>query len=84
MKTIGVSSVENEIADFYQQGKLWIATHCGDRDMFAEAEKEREEKQVVEYLLSNMEQQQYECSHRNQRHGYRGENRYGENYRTGA
>ena len=55
LKTIGVSSDENEIADFYQQGKLWIATHCGDRDMFAEAEKEREENQVVEYLLSNVE-----------------------------
>jgi transposase len=55
LKTIGVSSHENEIADFYQQGKQWIATQCGDRDMFAEAEKEREEKQVVEYLLSNVE-----------------------------
>ena len=55
LKTIGVSSVENEIADFYQQGKLWIATHCGDHDMFAEADKEREDKQVVEYLLSNVE-----------------------------
>ena len=55
LKTIGVSSDETEIADFYQQGKKWIATQCGDRDMFVEAEKEWEEKHVVEYLLSNVE-----------------------------
>jgi transposase len=55
LKTIGVSSDENEIADFYQQGKKWISVHFGIRDMFAVKEKEREEKQVTEYLLSNVE-----------------------------
>ena len=38
LKTIGVSSHENEITNFYQQGKNWIATQCGDRDMFVEAD----------------------------------------------
>ena len=55
LKTIGVSSDEQEIAILYQQGKKWIATHCGNRDMFSEAEQQREERQVTEYLLNNVE-----------------------------
>ena len=55
LKTIGVSSDEKEIAGFYQQGKKWISAHCGNRDMFALAEQQREEKQVTEYLLNNVE-----------------------------
>ena len=55
LKTIGVSSDENEINTFYHQGKKWISTYCGDRDMFAIAEKELEEKQVTEYLLNHVE-----------------------------
>jgi hypothetical protein len=55
LKTIGVSSDEKEISAFYLTGSRWIATHCGNRDMFMEAEREREEKQTVEYLLSNIE-----------------------------
>ena len=55
LKTIGVSSDEKEINTFYLQGKKWISAYCGDRDMFAIAEKEREEKQVTEYLLNNVE-----------------------------
>jgi transposase len=55
LKTIGVSSDANEITTFCQQGKKWIATHCGYRDMFREAEHQREEKQVTEYLLNNVE-----------------------------
>jgi transposase len=54
LKTIGVSSSDTEIAEFYRQGKKWIAIQCGDRDMFVEAEKEREEKQVVDFLLNNV------------------------------
>ena len=54
-KTIGVSSDEKEVATLYQQGKKWIDFHCGNRDMFAIAEQQREEKQVTEYLLSNVE-----------------------------
>ena len=55
LKTIGVSSDEKEINTFYLQGKKWISAYCGDRDMFVIAEKEREEKQVTEYLLNNVE-----------------------------
>jgi len=55
LKTIGTSSNEQEIATLYQQGKKWIDLHCGNRDMFREADQQREEKQVTEYLLSNVE-----------------------------
>ena len=34
LATMGVSSDEKEIADFYQQGKKWINVHQGERDMF--------------------------------------------------
>jgi len=54
-KTIGSSSDPAEIDNLYQQGKKWIAAHCGNRDMFSEVEQQREEKQVTEYLLNNVE-----------------------------
>ena len=54
LKTIGVSSDEQEIALFYQQGKKWIATQIGGQDMFTLVEQQREEKQVADYLLSNI------------------------------
>ena len=55
LKTIGVSSDEKEIAVFYQEGKKWSDLHCGNRDMFSEAARVREEKQVTAYLLDNVE-----------------------------
>jgi len=55
LKTIGVSSDDKEIAVLYQQGKKWIDSHCGNRDMFGLAEQQREEKLVTEYLLNNVE-----------------------------
>ena len=55
LKTIGVSSDKKEIERLYLDGKKWISAHCGNRDMFALAEREREEKQVTEYLLNNIE-----------------------------
>ena len=55
LKTIGSSSDTREIEILYQQGKKWIAVHCGNRDMFCEVEQQREEKQVTDYLLSNIE-----------------------------
>jgi len=54
LKTIGVSSDEQEIALFYQQGKKWIATQTEGCDMFTLVEQQREEKQVTDYLLSNI------------------------------
>jgi hypothetical protein len=55
LKTIGVSSDEKIISELYNQGKKWIAIHTGKRDMFALHEQQREEKQVTDYLLSNIE-----------------------------
>ena len=54
-KTIGSSSDAAEIDNLYQQGKKWIDTYCGNRDMFTLVEQQREEKQVTEYLLNNVE-----------------------------
>jgi len=54
-KTIGSSSDPTEVANLYQRGKKWISVHCGNRDMFLELERQREEKQVAEYLLNNVE-----------------------------
>jgi hypothetical protein len=55
IKTMGVSSDEQEIAKFYREGKKWIAVHTGEVDMFTLYERQREEKQVTDYLLSNIE-----------------------------
>jgi transposase len=55
LKTIGVSSNENEIELLYQQGKKWIEVRLGKRNMFLEEAKDQEEKQITEYLLSNVE-----------------------------
>jgi len=55
VKTIGISSDEKEIAEFYRQGKKWISARTGNRDMFALLKQQREEKQVTDYLLSNIE-----------------------------
>ena len=55
LTTIGISSDEQAIAALYQQGKRWIDTHCGNRDMFRETDQQREEKQVTAYLLNHVE-----------------------------
>jgi transposase len=55
LKTIGVSSDPKKLDILYHEGKKWISVHCGNRDMFAETEQQREEKQVAEYLLNNVE-----------------------------
>src|SRR5690554_1814713 len=55
LKTIGVSSDEKEITVLYHEGKKWIDLHCGNRDMFSKATREREEKQVTAYLLDNVD-----------------------------
>ncbi len=55
LKTIGSSSEEQQIEELYLEGKKWIANQTGVRDMFEEQQKEQEERQVVDYLLSNIE-----------------------------
>lgn len=53
--TIGISSDNSEIELLCQEGQKWIETHCGYLDFFDQATREQEEKQVIEYLLSNVE-----------------------------
>lgn len=55
VKTIGTSSNDSEIESFYQQGKKWISCYLGEQDIFDVHDKAIEEKQVTEYLLSNVE-----------------------------
>jgi len=55
LKTIGSSSDTDELESFYIQGRKWIDTRCGNVDMFAESERQREERLVVEHLLGNIE-----------------------------
>lgn len=56
LKTIGVSSVQQEIDELYRIGKKWVAEQLGLRDMFMEYAKAKESKEVVEALLNNIEQ----------------------------
>jgi transposase len=55
VKTIGNSSDTSIIDELYRQGKRWISQHLGEQDIFEQATRESEEKQVVDYLLSNVE-----------------------------
>jgi transposase len=55
VRTIGVSSDAKAISELCSEGKKWIANKTGGRDMFVHLEQQREEKQVIDYLLSNIE-----------------------------
>lgn len=56
IKTIGVSSDASEIEKLYREGKRWLSLqYHGGRDMFIEQEREREEREVTEHLLGNIE-----------------------------
>jgi len=55
LKTIGVSSDEKSILELCCEGKKWIASHTGERDMFVLHAQQQEEKQVTDYWLSNIE-----------------------------
>lgn len=55
LKTIGSSSDVSAIETLYQQGKQWISSYLGELDIFEQYVREVEEKQVTEYLLSNVE-----------------------------
>ena len=55
VKTIGSSSDILNIELLFQQGKQWISSYSGEQDIFEQATREIEEKQVTEYLLSNIE-----------------------------
>jgi hypothetical protein len=55
VKTIGISSDDQEIASFFEQGKKWIAMRSGQRDIFVAQAQEIEEKQATDYLINNIE-----------------------------
>ena len=55
VKTIGSSKEPDEASKLYSEGKKWIASCMGQRDIFVLQEQKREEKQVTDYLLSNIE-----------------------------
>jgi len=53
--TIGVGKDITEIEFLYRQGIRWIESCCGNSDIFEIHDKELEEKQIIEHLLSNVE-----------------------------
>ena len=53
--TIGTSKEVSEIESLFQKGKKWISHYLGEQDVFEVHDKAIEEKQVTEYLLSNIE-----------------------------
>lgn len=55
VKTIGSSADASTIESFCLQGKKWISSYLGEQDIFEAHDKAVEERQVTEYLLSNVE-----------------------------
>ncbi len=55
IKTIGTSKDASEIESLFSQGKRWISSHLCEQDIFELHDKALEERQVTEYLLSNVE-----------------------------
>jgi hypothetical protein len=39
LKTIGTSSDEKTLTEYYRQGKQWISVQSGEQDMFAEHDR---------------------------------------------
>lgn len=55
VKTIGSSDDATTIESLYHKGKKWISSYLGEQDIFEVHDKAIEERQVTEYLLSNIE-----------------------------
>jgi len=55
IKSVGSANEPSAIEELIRQGEKWISAHLGEVDMFEHATKQVEEKQVAEYLLSNVE-----------------------------
>ena len=53
--TIGTSSDASEIESLFCQGRKWISRQIGEQDVFEVHDRAIEERQVTEYLLSNVE-----------------------------
>jgi len=55
LKTIGVAKDCSEVEKFYKEGKVWIEQRVKGEDLFLQHPQAREEKYVIENLLSNIE-----------------------------
>lgn len=55
MKTIGVAKNEEEIARFYNEGKVWIDRQVNGEDLFDLHTQEAEEQRLTDHFLSNIE-----------------------------
>lgn len=55
VKTIGSSCEPSTIEALYREGRRWISGRLGEQDIFEQSVRATEEKQVTEYLLSNIE-----------------------------
>ena len=55
VKTTGTTTDSSALEKLYVEGKRWIATFLGERDLFVEGRRRQEEEQVVECLLGNIE-----------------------------
>lgn len=54
LKTIGSSSDQATIEKLVSEGEIWMQSHLGLLDIFKEEERKKEEKIVIDYLLSNI------------------------------
>ena len=55
LKTVGSSMDLQVVDELFKQGKRWISSHLGEQDIFEQAAKEADEKQVVDFLLTKVE-----------------------------
>lgn len=55
LKTIDISSDDNEIQELMIKGKQWISKQLGQQDMFLEYTRKQDEKEVIKNLLNKVE-----------------------------
>lgn len=55
VRTIGSSIDPDTIDELYKEASKWISNYRGELDIFQQSSRAQEEKQVTEYLLSNIE-----------------------------
>ena len=55
LKTIGISSDELEIEEYYRQGKDFINNYCGQKDIFVNYEDQTIEELITNQVVSNIE-----------------------------
>lgn len=55
LKTIGVSSDENEIEQLFQQGQEYIHNLGGQKDIFANYNAQLDEENITKHVVSNIE-----------------------------